>query len=142
MLESRDAPVVPVVVFERVGFLAVDGVVANLAHLVRHAQRHAADVFDEAHDEGGPHDVPADDEEGADDLQADLPAVACDGSAGVGETKGRAAFLGCPETCMILVSIGQTCFCVGVRAYQCLYLRQWHPRNGCGRHQECHRLDA
>ncbi len=98
VLEAGDAPVVAVVVFKGVGFLAVDGVVANLAHFVRHAQGDAADVLDEAHDEGGPDDVPADDEEGADDLEADLAAVAGDGAAGVGEAEGRAAFFGGPET--------------------------------------------
>ena len=98
MLVAGDAPVVAVVVFKGVGFFAVDGIVADLAHLVRHAEGHAADVFDEEHDEGRPDDVPAHDEEGADDLEADLAAVACDGAAGVRETEGRAAFFRCPET--------------------------------------------
>ena len=106
MLEARDAPVVAIVVFKGVGFLAVDGVVADLAHLVRHAQGHPAHVFDEAHDEGCPDDVPADDKEGTDDLQADLAAVAGDGAAGVGETKGRAAFFRGPETWKMGVSVG------------------------------------
>ena len=98
VLKAGDLAVVAVVVFKGIGLLAVDGVVADFAHFVRHAQGHAADVLDEAHDERGPNDVPADDEEGADDLQPDLSAVASDGAAGVGETKGRAAFFGCPET--------------------------------------------
>ena len=98
VLEAGDLAVVAVVVFKGVGFLAVDGVVADFAHFVRHAQGHAADVLDEAHDERGPDNVPADDEEGADDLQPDLSAVARDGAAGVGEAEGRAAFFGCPET--------------------------------------------
>lgn len=98
VLKPRDAPVVAVVVFKGVGFLAVDGVVADFAHFVRHAQGHAADVFDKGHDEGGPGDVPADDEEGADDLEADLAAVACDGAARVGDAEGGAAFLCGPET--------------------------------------------
>ena len=34
---ARNSPVVPVVVFKRVRFFAVDGVVADFAHLVRHA---------------------------------------------------------------------------------------------------------
>ena len=98
MLIARDPPIVPIIVFKGVRFFAVDGVVADFAHLVRHAEGHAADVLDEAHDEGGPDDVPADDEEGADDLEADLAAVAGDGAAGVGDAEGGAAFLGCPET--------------------------------------------
>ena len=104
MLIARHAPIVPIVVFKRVGFLAVDGVVADFAHFVRHAQGNAADVFDEHHDEGGPDDVPTDGEEGADDLQADLATVARDGAARVGETEGGAAFLGCPETWKTSVS--------------------------------------
>ena len=98
MLIPGHAPIIPIVVFKRVGFLAVDGVVADFAHFVRHAEGHAADVLDEDHDERGPDDVPADDEEGADDLEADLPAVACDGAAGVGEAEGGAALFCGPET--------------------------------------------
>lgn len=97
VLEARNAAVIAVVVFKRVRFLAVDGEVANLAHFVRHAQGHAADVLDEDHDEGRPDDVPADGEEGADDLEADLAAVARDGAAGVREAEGRAAFFCGPE---------------------------------------------
>ena len=98
MLITRHAPIVAVVVFKGVGFLAVDGVVADFAHFVRHAQGHAADVLDEDHDQGRPDDVPADDEEGADDLQADLSAVARDGTARVGQTEGGATLFRCPET--------------------------------------------
>ena len=98
VFKARDAPVVAVVVFKGIGFLAVDGVVANFAHFVRHAQGHAADVFDEDHDEGGPDDVPADGEEGADDLEADLSTVTGDGAARVGEAESGAAFFGGPET--------------------------------------------
>ena len=98
MLVSRYAAIIAVVIFKRVGFLAMDGVVADLAHFVRHAQGHAADVFDEDHDEGGPDNVPTDDKEGADDLEADLAAVARDGAAGVGKAEGCAAFLCRPET--------------------------------------------
>ena len=68
VFEARDAPIIPIVVFKGIRFLAVDGVVTDFAHFVRHAQGDAADVFDEDHDEGGPDNVPADDEEGADDL--------------------------------------------------------------------------
>ena len=97
VLEAGEAPVVAVVVFKGVGLFAVDGVVADFAHFVRHAEGHAADVFDEDHDEGGPDDVPADNKEGADDLEADLSPVAGDGTARVGDTEGSAAFLGRPE---------------------------------------------
>jgi hypothetical protein len=45
----------------------MDHVVAGKELLFGHAEGYAADVFDEAHDEGGPDDVPADDEESADD---------------------------------------------------------------------------
>ena len=37
VFEARDAPVVAVVVFKGVGLLAVDGIVADFAHFVRHA---------------------------------------------------------------------------------------------------------
>lgn len=100
---SRDAPVVAVVILKCIWLLAVDGIVANLAHLVRHAEGHAANVLDETHDEGGPDDVPADDEEGADDLEADLATVAGDGAARVGDAEGEAAFLSGPETCDLLI---------------------------------------
>ena len=76
----------------------MDGVVAHGAHFVRHPQRDAADVLDEAHDQRGRDDVPADDEEGAEDLETDLAAVAGDGAAGVGETEGGAALFCGPET--------------------------------------------
>lgn len=104
VFEACDAPVAAVVVFKGVGFLAVDGEVADFAHFVRHAQGDAAHVFDEDHDEGGPDDVPTDGEEGADDLEPDLAAVACDGAAGVGETEGGAAFLCGPEAWRMVVS--------------------------------------
>ena len=78
------------VVVEAVGFLAVDGVVADEELFVGHAQGDAADVFDEAQNQRGPNEIPADDEEGADDLQPDLFAVAVDGAARVGQAEGRA----------------------------------------------------
>lgn len=133
-------PVVPVVVFERVGFFAVDGVVANLAHFVTHAEGDAADVFNEEHDEGCGEDVPADDEEGADDLEADLAAVAGDGAAGVGDAEGQAAFFGCPETWMGMLDLFTRAR--GGRVYLFRCLRQWHLRNECGRRQVCRRLCA
>lgn len=141
VLEAGEPPVVPVVVFKGVGFLAVDGVVADFAHLVRHAEGDAADVFDEAHDERGPDDVPADDEEGADDLQADLAAVAGDGPAGVRESEGGAAFLGCPESWTMRVSTrsGEGCRRL---TYRCRRRRQWRLRSACGRRLGYHRLCA
>lgn len=63
-----------------VRLFAMHGVVANLARGVGHAERDAQDVLDEDHDERGPDDVPADDEEGADDLEPHLPAVAVNGT--------------------------------------------------------------
>lgn len=99
MLVAGNAPIVPVVVLKRIRLFAMDGVVADLAHFVRHAEGDAADEFDEHHDERGPDDIPADDEEGADDLEADLAAVACDGAAGVGDAEGFAASFCGPQTC-------------------------------------------
>jgi hypothetical protein len=61
---------------KRVRLFSVHGVVANLAGGVGHAERDAQDVLDEDHDEGRPDDVPANDEECADDLEPDLLAVA------------------------------------------------------------------
>ena len=90
--------VIAIVVFKRIRLLAVDGEITDPEVFFGHAQGHAADVLDEAHDEGGPDDVPADDEEGADDLEADLSAIACDGSTWVGDAEGRAAFFGGPES--------------------------------------------
>lgn len=141
MFEAGDASVIPVIVFERVGFFAVDGVVADFAHFVRHAQGHAADVFDEDHDQGRPDDVPADGEEGADDLKADLAAVAGDGAAGVGETEGRAAFLRCPETWKMTVS-ERSDWRRWRSTYRYRRLRQWRQRNECERHPGYHQLGA
>ena len=76
----------------------MDGEVTDPQVFLGHAQRNTADIFDEAHDEGGPDDVPADDEESTDNLEANLPTVSCDGAAGVGNAKGCAALLGSPET--------------------------------------------
>ena len=98
MLVARHAPVVAVIVFEGIGFFAVNGIVADLTHLVGHAEGHAADEFYEHHDQGGPDDVPADDEKCADNLETDLAAVACNGTAGVSDAESLAAFYCCPET--------------------------------------------
>lgn len=105
LMPKPDLAIIPIVILKRIRLLAVDGEVANLEHLVRHAQRDAADVLDEDHDERGPDDVPADDEEGAHDLEADLSAVAGYGAAGVGDAEGGAAF-GCgPETCVVVTRV-------------------------------------
>ncbi len=93
-----EASVVAVVVFKCVGFFTVNGEIADLELLVGHAERDAADVFDECHDEGCPDDVPADDEKGTDNLETDLTAIASDGTSRVGDTKGSAALFGGPET--------------------------------------------
>ena len=62
MLEASNTSVIPIVVFKSVWLLAVDSVVTDFQHLVGHSQRHAADVFDETHDQRSPDNVPADDE--------------------------------------------------------------------------------
>ena len=98
LMVGASAEEATVVVGEGVGLLAVDGVVADLEHLVGHAQRDAAYKLDEDHDERRPHEVPADDEQRADDLQPNLLAVAGDGAAGVADAEGGAAFGGGPET--------------------------------------------
>ena len=97
MLISSNATIIPIVVFKGIGFFAVHRIIPDLAQLIRHAQGHAADVFDEDHDEGGPEDVPADDEKGADDLETDLTAVARDCSAWIGDAESRTAFFCGPE---------------------------------------------
>ena len=98
VLKACNASVLPVVVIEGVGFFAMNGVVANCGPLVRHAKGHTADVFNEQHDKGRPDNVPADDEESADDLYTNLSAIACDSAAGNSETEGSAAFLCRPQT--------------------------------------------
>ena len=98
VLIASQAPVIAIVVFKCVWFLTVNSVVADFAHFVRHAEGDPADVFDEAHDERCPDDVPADDEKSANDLETDLAAVTGDGAARIGDAKGSAAFFGSPET--------------------------------------------
>lgn len=83
---------------EAVRALAVNGGVADQHVLLAHAQRHAADVLDEEHDERGPDGVPADDEQGADDLKPDLLAVAVDCTSGVGVAETGDAVDGGEET--------------------------------------------
>jgi len=72
-----------VVVGEGVRHLVVDGVVTDLARGIGHAQWHAQHVLDEDHDQRRPHDVPADDEQRAHDLQPHLLSVAVDGTSRV-----------------------------------------------------------
>jgi hypothetical protein len=76
---------------------AVDRIVACQQLGFGHPQWDSQHVLDEAHDERGPHDVPADDEERAVELHVDLLSVALDGAAGVGDAEGGAAFDGCEE---------------------------------------------
>ena len=93
-----EAPVIAIVVFESVWFFAVNSVVTNLKLLFGHTQRNTADVFDEDHDERSPYDVPADDEKGTHDLEANLATISCDGASRVGDAEGSAALFGGPET--------------------------------------------
>lgn len=65
-----------VIVGKGVWLLAVDGVITNLEMFLRHAEWDTEDILDEDHDQGGPDDVPADDEESADYLEPDLLAIA------------------------------------------------------------------
>ena len=80
---------------------SVNSPVTNFHLLDRHPKGNAADVLDEYHDQRGPDDVPADDEEGTDDLEPDLLAVASDGTTGVGDTERRATLCCGPETCEV-----------------------------------------
>lgn len=152
----RNSSICSIVILEGVWLLPVDRKVTHGQILIAHAQGNPADVFDEDHDEGSPGDVPADDEEGADDLDADLAAVACHGTAGVSETEGGAAF-GCgPEAWTMAVSRmismseqrrkrgGEGAKDCVARyeyrkekrlTYRCQPHQQWPPRNGYGRHQ-------
>ena len=99
----------------------MNGIIADLAQLICHAQGHAADVFDEHHDEGSPDDVPANDEEGADDLETDLAAVARDCSAWVGDAESRAAFFRSPEAWK---KVSWATLSFGERAYRFPHRRQ------------------
>lgn len=91
---------IAIIMRKRIRLLAMNSKITHLQHFIAQAQGHAADVFDKAHDQRCPHDVPADDEERADDLQPDLLAVAGDGAAGVRDAEGGAAVGGRPETCL------------------------------------------
>jgi len=90
--------VLVVVVCESVWLFAVDGVITDLHLLLAHAQGNAAHVLDEAHDERCPHNVPADDEESAHDLETNLSWVALNRSTGVGGTESCATFNGSEDT--------------------------------------------
>ena len=98
MLEASNTSVVSIIVFKSIWLLAVDSIVADFTHLVGHSQRHAADVFDENHDQRGPDNVPADDEKSADDLETNLSAIAENSTARVGDTESSTAFGSRPET--------------------------------------------
>ncbi len=89
---------VPIIILKSIRFLAVNGIVTNGELFVIHTQGDTADVFDKNHDEGGPDNVPADDEEGTNDLKADLPAIARDGATRILNTEGSAAFGRGPKT--------------------------------------------
>ena len=66
---------------------AVDRIIASQQLGLGHPQWDSQCVFDEAHDERCPHDVPSDDEERAVELHVDLLSVALDGAAGVGDAE-------------------------------------------------------
>lgn len=99
LIPDGNFAVVAIIVLKSVGFFAVDGEIADFETGVVHAEGDAADVFDEDHDQACPDYVPADDEAGACDLDADLAAVAGDGATGVGDAEGGAALFGGPESC-------------------------------------------
>lgn len=80
-----------------IGLFPVDGIVALEEVLLAHAQGDTQDVLDKQQDQAGPDQVPADDEEGAGQLVAELDAVAGDGAAGVGEAEGGTPVDGGPE---------------------------------------------
>ena len=67
------------------------GIITNQQLLVRHPQWNPQNVFDEAHDQACPHDIPADDEHGACNLVADLHAISRDRTAGICDGKRRRA---------------------------------------------------
>lgn len=87
------------VVKEAVRTLTVDGVVTQQHIRLAHAQRHAAHVLDEEHDERGPDGVPADDEESADYLQPDLLAIAVDSAARIRVAETGHAVHGGKKSC-------------------------------------------
>lgn len=72
--------------------LAVNRVVADEHVVLGHAKRDSADVLDEQHDQARPDQVPANDEEGANNLDPDLSTVVVNGTTGVCETESQATF--------------------------------------------------
>ena len=87
-----------VVMCKGIWFLAMDSIISNFHLLLRHAEWDATDKLDEAHDEGRPDDVPADDEEAADELKPDLFAIAIDGAAIICHAEGSATLCCGKET--------------------------------------------
>lgn len=76
--------------------LAVGRLVTHEEHLVGHAEGDAAHDADEDEDQGGPHGIPGDDEEAADDLDPKLAPVALDRAAlGLEQAKALNARTGC-----------------------------------------------
>ena len=74
---------------QRVGLLAVHGVVADGQLVVGHAQRHH-EAHHQAH-QGGHHQVPGDDEERAAQLLPELDAAAVEGALGVADGQEQGA---------------------------------------------------
>ena len=72
----------------------MNSIIAHLQHLLTHPQRHAAHVLDETHDQTRPHHVPADDEQGPDNLQPDLLPVAGHRPTEIRDPERRAPFHG------------------------------------------------
>jgi hypothetical protein len=70
-----------VIMRKSIWLLAMNSIVADCELLRRHAQIHTADILDEEHDQRCPDDVPANDEQGANYLQPDLPGVASNSAA-------------------------------------------------------------
>ena len=101
-----------VVVCESVWLFTVNGVITDLHLLLGHAQRDAAHIFDEAHDERGPDNIPADDEEGTNDLETDLSRVSLDCSTGIGSTESCTAFNGSEDTGSNTANNGTNKMCV------------------------------
>ena len=91
--------VLDVVVRKGIRFLSVDGVITDLQLLLSHTKWHAKDVFDEAQDERGPDDVPADDEQPTDDLKPDLSAISINSATWVAVAEGSNAIDCREDTC-------------------------------------------
>lgn len=73
---------VTVVVGKGVGLFLVNCIITDHALLIGHSKRNAHDVFDEEHDEGGPDDVPAYNEESTNNLEPYLLAIPINGTTG------------------------------------------------------------